>query len=108
MQGIHLGEKIFIGGDSNDMYANTYQGHETVHDGFCFGSQNDAGKSILDFAGSFDLRSMSTFFKKRDEHLITFQSGSSKSKLVFFLMIDVDRLVRKDYKVISVVFGVTS
>lgn len=49
---------------------------------------------------AFDLRIMNTFFKKRDEHLITFKSGSNRSQIDYFLVRGAYCLVCKDCKVI--------
>src|SRR5262249_47762436 len=41
-----------------------------------------------------------TYFKKRDEHLITYKSGVHKSQIDYFLIRKVDRVLCKDCKVI--------
>ena len=73
---------------------------EMVHGGYAFGDLNEAGVSILDFAIAYDLIVAKTFFKKRDEHLVTFKSGANKSQTDLFLMRKADRLTCKDCKVI--------
>ena len=45
---------------------------------------NEASINILDFAVAYDLIIANTYFKKRDEHLITFKSGSNKNHIDFF------------------------
>ncbi len=41
------------------------QGYENIHEGFGFDSQNEEGKSILDFALAYDLILVNTYFIKR-------------------------------------------
>ena len=71
MQGISTEEKIFIGGDFNGHVGNSHSGFENVHGGFGFGDRNDAGNSILDFAVSYDMILVNTWFRKLVSHLIS-------------------------------------
>ena len=56
-----------------------------MHGGFGFGSRNQEGEDILNFALSFDLMIANTFFRKRQSHLITFSSGQQTSQIDFVL-----------------------
>ena len=40
--------------------------------------KNDLGDIIFDFSLAFDLAIVNTCFKKRDGHLITYESGTSR------------------------------
>ena len=75
--------------------------YEMVHGGHSFGDRNDYGEAILNFVVAYDLIVANTFFRKRDEYLITFKSGPNMSQIDFFLMKRIDRLICKDCKVIS-------
>jgi hypothetical protein len=46
-----------------------------VHGGFGYGSRNQEGKSILNFALAYDLIIANTIFRKRVSHLVTFSSS---------------------------------
>ena len=61
-------EKFFIGGDLNGHVGNTSAGFETVHGGFGYGSRNQEGEEVLDFAVAFDL--MITTLSLERENLI--------------------------------------
>ena len=100
MRGIPQGEHVFIGGDFNGHVGKDYRGYQMVHGSHGFGDRNDPGEAILDFAVAYDLIVANTFFRKRDEHLITFKSGPNVSQIDFFLMKRIDRLTCKDCKVI--------
>jgi Reverse transcriptase (RNA-dependent DNA polymerase). len=97
---VPIDEKLYIGGDFNGHVGGDRVGYEMVHGGHGFGDRNASGESILEFAIAFDLVLANTYYKKRDEHLITFKSGTNKSQIDFFLTRKVDRLTCKDCKVI--------
>ena len=58
-------EKLFIG-DLNGHIGTTSTGFEAVHGGFGYGSRNQEGKEVLDFAVAFDLMIANTFFLERE------------------------------------------
>ena len=58
-------EKLFIGGDLNGHVGSTSAGFEVAHGGFGYGSRNQKGEDVLDFATAFDLTIANTFFRKR-------------------------------------------
>ena len=74
-------EKLFIGRDLNGHVGTTRAGFEAVHGGFWYGSRNQEGEEVLDFAVAFDLMIANTFFKKRESHQVTFSSGQHSSQI---------------------------
>ncbi|KAL5148302.1 Transcriptional adapter ADA2a [Glycine soja] len=62
---------------------------------------NGEGKSILEFSEALDLSIANTWFKKREEHLITYKSGGTCSQIDFFLIRKSDRKYCLNCKVIS-------
>ena len=78
-------EKLFIGGDFNGHVGTTSAGFEAVHGSFGYGSRNQEGEEVLDFAVAFDLMIANTFFRKRESHLVTFSSGQHSSQIDFVL-----------------------
>ena len=85
VRNVHSSEKLFIGGDFNGHVGSSSGGFERVHGGFGFGSRNQEGEDILNFALSFDLMIANTFFRKRQPHLTTFNSGQQASQIDFVL-----------------------
>ena len=83
IRGIPQGEHVFIGGDFNDHVGKDRGGYEMAHDGHDFGDRNDSGEAMLDFAVAHNRIVANTFFRKRDEHLITFKSGLNMSQIDF-------------------------
>jgi hypothetical protein len=57
--------KLFIGGDLNGHVGSTRVGFDVVHGGFGYGSRNQEGESILNFALAYDLFVTNTLFRKR-------------------------------------------
>lgn len=55
-----------------------------VHGGYGYGVKNNVVDIILAFASSCDLMIENICFKKWDEHLISFRSGSNYCQIVFF------------------------
>ncbi|KAH1225701.1 Craniofacial development protein 2 [Glycine max] len=100
LQDIPQGEKVFLGGDLNGHVGSVDRGFEGVHGGFGLGEMNGEGKSILEFSEALDLSIANTWFKKREEHLITYKSGGTCSQIDFFLIRKSDRKYCLNCKVI--------
>jgi hypothetical protein len=47
---VPISEKLFIGGDLNGHASSTRVGFDVVHGGFGYGSRNQEGEGILNFA----------------------------------------------------------
>jgi hypothetical protein len=97
---VPISEKLFIGGDLNGYVGSTKVGFKGVHEGFGYGSRNQEGKCILNFALAYDLIVANTLFTKRVSHLVTFSSGQHYSQINFILARREDRHACLDYKVI--------
>ena len=81
MQSIPQHEKLFLEGDFNGHIGEKTNGYVGTHGGFGFGDRNSGGVALLDFALVFDLTICNSLFKKREDHLVTFRSGSCKTQL---------------------------
>ncbi|PWZ13495.1 Craniofacial development protein 2 [Zea mays] len=97
---VPVGEKLFIGGDLNGHVGTSSTSFEGVHGGFGFGTRNQEGEEILNFALAYDMFIANTFFKKRQFHLVTFSSGQHTSQIDFVLLRKEDRHACLDCKVI--------
>jgi hypothetical protein len=71
-----------------------------VHGGFGYGSRNQEGEGILNFALAYELFAANTLFRKRVSHLVTFSSGQHCSQIDFILTRRGDRHAYLDCKVI--------
>ncbi|PKA66012.1 hypothetical protein AXF42_Ash010421 [Apostasia shenzhenica] len=90
----------FIGGDLNGHVGRVAEEFNSIHGGYSFGEINEEGKTILEFSSAYDLVIANTLFKKREEHVITYKSGTSRTQIDYFLIRKRDRLDCKDCKVI--------
>jgi hypothetical protein len=98
---VPISEKLFIGGDLNEHVGSTRVGFEGAHGGFGYGSRNQEGEDILNFALAYDLIVANTLFRKRVSHLVTFSSGLYFSQIDFILARREDKHACLDCKVIS-------
>jgi hypothetical protein len=71
---VPISEKLFIG-DLNEHVGSNRVSFDGVHGGFGYGSMNQEGEGILNFALAYDLIVANTLFRKRVSHLVTFSSG---------------------------------
>jgi hypothetical protein len=67
---------------------------------FGYGGRNQEGEDVLKFALAYDLLIANTLFRKRESHLVTFQSGQHSSQIDFILARREDRRACLDSKVI--------
>jgi hypothetical protein len=100
-------EKLLIGRDLNGHIDTTKGDFERVYEGFGYGEQNQEGEKILNFAIAYDLMVANTFFRKKNFHLITFNSDQHSSQIDLVLTIKEERPDCMDCKVIPGEFVVT-
>jgi len=75
-------------------------GYEMVHGGFRYGERNNGGMSILNFAVAYELSIVNFYFKKKEEHLVTFKSDNTRTQIDYFLVRVNTRILYKDCKMI--------
>jgi hypothetical protein len=95
-----ISENHFIGGDLNGHVGSIRVGFDGVHEGFGYGSRNQEGEGILNFALVYDLIVANTLFRKKVSHLVTFSSGQHCSQIDFILTRREDMHACLDCKVI--------
>jgi hypothetical protein len=84
-QSVPISEKLFIGGDLNGHVGSIRVDFDWVHGSFGYGSRNQEGDGILNFALAYDLIVVNTLFRKRVSHLVTFSSDQHCSQIDFIL-----------------------
>ncbi|VDO99439.1 unnamed protein product [Heligmosomoides polygyrus] len=90
---------IIVAGDLNGHVGATKDGY-SCHGGFGHGSRNADGGRILEYAESHNLTIVNTVFRKRDSHLISCYSGSTKTQIDFVPVKDRDRNLVTDEKIV--------
>jgi len=68
--------------------------------GFGYGESNSGGMSIMDFTVAYDLSIVNSYFKKKVDHFVNFNSGNIRTQIDYFLMRAENRRLCKDCKVI--------
>jgi len=56
--------------------------------------------ALLDFVVAFDLTIVNSLFKKKEEHLVTFRSGSCRTQIDYFFIRTNHKRLCNDCKVI--------
>jgi len=96
IQEVPWSEKPFIGGDFNGHIVVEVDGYNTVHGGFGYGVRNNGGISVLDFVVTYELLVVNSYFRKKEDHLVTFKSSSTKTQIDYFLIRLVNRRLCKN------------
>ena len=71
-----------------------------VYIAYDYSYRNKKGKPIIDFAVAYRLIIVNTYFNKREEHVNTFKSESSRIQIDFFLTKKIDSRICKNFKII--------
>uniref|UniRef100_A0A7I4YN09 Reverse transcriptase domain-containing protein n=1 Tax=Haemonchus contortus TaxID=6289 RepID=A0A7I4YN09_HAECO len=93
-------EAIVVAGDLNGAHVGATKDDYRCHGGFGYGSRNNDGERILEYADSHNLVIVNTKFRKRDSHLITFYSGENKTQIDFVLVRHRDQGLVTDAKTV--------
>ena len=97
-----FGEKelVIVAGDFNGHVGSSGLGYEGIHGGYGYGDKNKEGERILEFCAALNLFVGNTYFKKKDSHLVTFESGLARTQIDYFLFRQNQRKFLCDVKVI--------
>ena len=99
---IPASEQLTVCGDWNGHIGSQSTGFEEVHGGQAIGKRNTEGERILEFAFANELVVGNTWFKKKPEHLVTYQSGNAAAQIDFILY---RRSFRKQVSNVKVILG---
>ena len=78
-------ERIFLSADLNGHVSEENIGDEKVMGRYGAETRNKEESMVVDFAKRMDLAIVNTYFKKKDEHKVTYKSGG-KSTQVDYVM----------------------
>ena len=78
-------ERIFLGADLNGHVGEGNIGDEEIMGRYGAETRNKEGSMVVDFGKRMDLAIVNTYFKKKDEHGVTYKSGG-KSTQVDYVM----------------------
>ena len=88
-----------MAGDFNGHVGRSRSGYEGIHGGYGYGDRNK-GDRILEFCAALNMFVGNTCFKKKDSHLVTFESGLARTQIDYFLLRQNQRKYLCDVKVI--------
>ena len=78
-------EQLIISGGWNGHIGSHSTAFEDVHGGQALGKRNHEGERLLEFAVANELVVGNSWFKKKFEHLVTYQSGDCKSQIDYIM-----------------------
>ena len=78
-------KRIVLGADLNGHVGEGNIGDEEIMGRYGAGTKNKEGSMVVDFAKRMNLAMVNTYFKKKDEHRVTYKSGG-KSIRVDYVM----------------------
>ncbi|KAK3536559.1 hypothetical protein QTP86_013749 [Hemibagrus guttatus] len=87
MESIPMGERVVIGADFNGHVGEGNTGDEEVMGKFGVKERNLEGQMVVDFAKRMDMAVVNTYFQKREEHRVTYKSGSRRTQVDYILCI---------------------
>ena len=93
-------DKIIIGADLSGHIGSGNTGYERWHGCFGHGEKNQEGDNILEFTQAYDMALGNSFFKKREEHYVTYKSGANRKVIDYIWVRRQDLRDLKDCKVI--------
>ena len=75
MESIPREERVVIGADFNGQVGEGSRGDENVMGRYGDKARNAEGQMVVDFATRMEMAVVNTYFKKREEHRVTYKSG---------------------------------
>ena len=93
-------DNIVKGADPNGHIGRGNTVYERRRGGFGHGEKNQEGDNILESTQAYDLALENSFFKKREEHYVTYMSGTNRTVIDYILVRRQYRGYLKDCKVI--------
>ncbi|XP_051790361.1 craniofacial development protein 2-like [Erpetoichthys calabaricus] len=101
MNSVPKGQKVVIEADFNGHVGEGNSGDEEVMGRYGVKERNEEGQRIVDFAKRMDMAVVNTYFKKREEHRITYKSGGRCTQVDYILCRRVDLKEIEDCKVVA-------
>ena len=84
--GTCINQEVIIGGDMNGHVGQVANGFHEAHGNFGYGTRNAEGEIILEFAEAMGYVVTNILFKKRQSHLVTYESGGNRTAVDMILI----------------------
>ena len=79
-------ERIVLDADLNGHVGKGNIGDEEIMGRYGAGTRNKEGSIIVNFGKRMDLTIVNTYFKKKDEHRVTYKSGGKSTQVFFYFL----------------------
>ena len=86
MESIPKEERMVIGADFNLHVGEGNRGDENVMGRYGDKARNAEGQMVVDFATRIEMAVIKTYFKKREEHRVTYKSGGRSTQVDYIIM----------------------
>ena len=86
----------------NDHVGSNAEYNEDQHRGYGYGVRNNEEERILEFCAAMNMKIGNTIFQKRSSHLITYESGPSKTEVDYYFVWRNKRKFFKDIKILPI------
>ena len=93
-------ERIVLGADLNGHVGEGNIADEEMMGRYGTGTRNKEGSMVVDFGKRMDLAIVNTYFKKKDEHRVTYKSGGKSTQVNYVMCRRRNLKEMCDYKVI--------
>ena len=100
IESISKEERIVLGADLNGYVGEGNIGNEEIMRRYGAGTRNKEGSMVVDFGKRMDLEIVNTYFKKKDEHRVTYKSGEKSTQVDYVMCRRRNLKEMCDYKVI--------
>ncbi|XP_051784652.1 uncharacterized protein LOC127528083 [Erpetoichthys calabaricus] len=101
MNSVQKGQKMVIGADFSGHVGEGNSGDKEVMGRYDVKERNEEGQRKVDFAKRMDMAVVNTYFKKREEHRVTYNSGGRCTQVDYILCRKVDLKEIEDCKVVA-------
>ena len=78
-------ERLVIGADFNGHVGEGNRGDENVMGRYGDKARNAEGQMLVDFATRMEMAVVNTYFKKREEHRVTYKSGGRSTQVDYII-----------------------
>ena len=79
IESVSTEERIVLGADLNGLVGKGNTGNEETMGRYAAVTRNKEGSMVVDFGKRMDLAIVNTYFKKKDEHRVTYKSGGNST-----------------------------
>ena len=85
IESISTKERIVLGAHLNGHVGERDIGDEEIMGRYGAGTRNKEGSMVVDFVKRMDLEIVNTYFKKKDEHRVTYKSGGKNTQVDYVM-----------------------